>query len=331
MTKISQAKYTNLAKYLWLIFSNALLIYSLAAPNSRHLYTRLALTALATIMLSLRLDTLSAMLSAFVSTSLGLLGLRYYPLLPHVSRKAYPTFQKAFSHYQTTLWHYGWLIITLAVILAYIIARTVNKNTKAETIDTPLLKEQRKIKFSTFDLTSMAIFVAFGVVINTVRAGYFSFGGFPIILAGLSLGPVQGFFVGLLTDLVGFIVRPGGAFSPVYVLTSALTGFIPIYVLQLLKHSAKSNHEIDFKRCKYWQLLIAVAIGQFLTSVLIVSLSRAFLYAQGSFSYFFITTLSRQVFNVPLYTYLSLGILQSVNLANLRWNKYSRSCKSTKL
>lgn len=328
MTKISQAKCMHLATYLWLIFSNALLIYSLAAPNSRHMYTRLALTALATIMLSLRLDTLSAMLSAFVSTSLGLLGLHFHPLLPHVSKKAFPTFQKAFSQYQTTLWHYGWLVIALTVLLAYMIARAVNKNTKAETTDTPLMKGQSKIKFSTFDLTSMAIFVAFGVVINTVRAGYFSFGGFPIILAGLSLGPIQGFFVGLLTDLVGFVVRPGGAFSPVYALTSALTGFIPIYILQLLKNARKSNSEIDFKTCKYWQLLLAVAIGQFLTSVLIVSLSRAFLYAQGSFSYFFITTLSRQVFNVPLYTYLSLGILQSVNLANLRWHKYSRSCKN---
>lgn len=330
MSIFSRAKYASLANYLWLIVSNVLLIYSLASTNTKYLYTRLALTALATIMLSLRLSTRLAMLSTFISTSLGLICLRYSPLLPTVSAKKLAAFEKAFSIYQMTVWRYGFVIIGLALLLAYGVSKLAHK----EPVD--FVQPSTKLRFSTFDLTSMATFVAFGVAINSVRAGYFSFGGFPIILAGLTLGPINGFIVGMLTDLVAFVIRPGGIFSPVYVLTSALTGFLPIYILHLLDASKNrqltrkegkntTQSAIDFRNCKYWQLLFAVGVGQFLTSVLIVSLSRSLFYAEGSFIHFFIMNLSRQIFNVPLYAYLCLGILQSVNPIHLRLRKYRRS------
>ncbi len=81
-----------------------------------------------------------------------------------------------------------------------------------------------------------SLFVALSVVINTFRIGSVSFGGVPIIFSGYVLGPVMGFIVGAMADIVGFIVRPSGnAFNPVFVLTSALTGMLPILVTKLLE------------------------------------------------------------------------------------------------
>lgn len=322
MSDLARPRHAKLAKMLWLVCSNVILIYSLAAPNSRQLYARLALTALAIVMLSIRLDARTAALMTAISTSLGLAYLNWQPILPHVNKKAYPAFIKAFRAYQMNLTRYSCLLIAGAALLAYLLAYSCHKVKHIPKL-AEVQPQANKLRFSTFDLTSIAVFVAFGVVINTVRAGYFSFGGLPIILAGFSLGPVHGFIAGMLTDLVGFIIRPGGQFSPIYVITSALTGFIPAFIVQYIwQLKNKTKHQtVDFKDCNYWQMFLAIAIGQFITSVLIVSISRSLLYGQGTFIYFFLRTLSRQVFNVPLYAYLSLGILRNVNLANLRQRK----------
>ena len=109
----------------------------------------------------------------------------------------------------------------------------------------------------------LSFFVALSVLINTLRVGQVSFGGFPIIASGYMLGPVWGFFVGFIADIVGFIVKPSpNAFNPVFSITSGLTGFIPVY-LTMRMGDVYPNYKI-------WKIFISIALGQIITSVLLV-------------------------------------------------------------
>lgn len=54
------------------------------------------------------------------------------------------------------------------------------------------------------------------------------FGGLPVIIAGILFGPLVGGAVGLVADLIGFMINPmGGAYFPGFTVSAALSGFIP--------------------------------------------------------------------------------------------------------
>lgn len=86
-------------------------------------------------------------------------------------------------------------------------------------------------------LVFSALFIAISVVLKLIFEIYIPLGGFPslrinlnsipIIVSGLLLGPWAGFAVGVICDLLCFIVRPGGAWFIGFTLSSGLTGFIP--------------------------------------------------------------------------------------------------------
>jgi ECF transporter S component (folate family) len=67
-------------------------------------------------------------------------------------------------------------------------------------------------------------FFSFMLLNNTIRI---SFGDVPIILAGIFLGPVAGAVTGVVSDLLGILIRAQGGFFPGFTLSAALTGFIP--------------------------------------------------------------------------------------------------------
>lgn len=48
----------------------------------------------------------------------------------------------------------------------------------------------------------------------------------PLSMIGILFGPVAGFFAGLLTDIIGYLVNPVGAFIPWLVLITGLEGLI---------------------------------------------------------------------------------------------------------
>ena len=48
----------------------------------------------------------------------------------------------------------------------------------------------------------------------------------PLSMIGILFGPVAGFFAGLLTDIIGYLVNPVGAFTPWLVLITGLEGLI---------------------------------------------------------------------------------------------------------
>ena len=150
----------------------------------------------------------------------------------------------------------------------------------------------------------MAIFVALGVIINTARIGFVSFGGFPIILSGYLLGPISGFIVGGVTDVVAFIVRPSSfGFNILFTLTSALTGIIPIVVTRLLGEK--------YPNYTFIKVLIGVLLGQIITSVVLVPIFTAFLYKKV-----FIVeagkALLKQAISIPIYAFLTTSLTDRI-------------------
>lgn len=156
-------------------------------------------------------------------------------------------------------------------------------------------------------LTYFAMFVALGVAINSLRVGPLSFGGFPIIYSGMALGPVAGFIIGAVTDLLAFLVRPSAnAFNPLFILTSALTGFIPAFIIHIIPG------ERDKKMKNLFYIILAFGIGQFITSVVMVPVFRQMLYGHPLIATA-IQALTRQAWHVPLYGILYLNTQRVVN------------------
>ena len=169
----------------------------------------------------------------------------------------------------------------------------------------------RKLAFS-------ALLVALSVAINSARIGSISFGGFPIIFSGLVLGPGIGFIVGAVADIVGFLIRPSatGGFNPLFILTSALTGFIPGAKVLLLKDK--------YPNYKIWTVFIAIAVGQLITSVIMVPFFITILYTKTVFASpefwtaFFVRVakpLANQAINVPIYALIFTIIINPISKA----------------
>lgn len=71
------------------------------------------------------------------------------------------------------------------------------------------------------------------IPVGGVEAIRIGFGGLPILMAGVWGGPVFGFLVGALADLVGYSINPMGAYAPLITLASALRGLVPGLVLKV--------------------------------------------------------------------------------------------------
>ncbi|NLW51828.1 MAG: folate family ECF transporter S component [Tissierellia bacterium] len=165
-----------------------------------------------------------------------------------------------------------------------------------------ILAKDKSEKFTPNKLTYMAVLVALGVIINTLRVGGISFGGFPIILSGYLLGPVSGFIVGAVTDLAAFIVRPSAfGFNPIFTITSALTGLLPVLVTSILGET--------YPKFTFIKVLIGVFVGQILTSVILVPIFSTLLYGQASFLVLAGKALAKQAFSIPLYAFLAVTLI----------------------
>lgn len=180
-----------------------------------------------------------------------------------------------------------------AVVLAFI-GRYLFLKVKASSVRD---SAETKNLFSAKSLSYLSMFIALSVILNTLRVGSISFGGFPIIYSGMALGPVYGFIVGLVSDLLGFLVRPSSnAFNLAFTLTSALTGAIPVIVLKLIgkEKEGKTN---------FVKVLIAILVGQTITSVILVPYFMKLFYG-FNFIERFIKALSKQIWSIPLYAFV---------------------------
>lgn len=158
-------------------------------------------------------------------------------------------------------------------------------------------------KFSTRKLVYLAFLIALTIVltrmlslriaIGGVEGIRIGFGDLPIILAGIAFGPLAGGIVGALSDVLGFLISPMGAYMPHFTLTTFLTGFIPgmlsVYVL---------------KDCqKFWSLLIAVMIGQVISDLILVPIFLNNLFGIP-FQAAIIPRIIGQVIHIPIFAYL---------------------------
>ncbi len=170
-----------------------------------------------------------------------------------------------------------------------------------------ILQEDRIEKFTPNKISYMAVFVALSVIINSVRIGSVSFGGFPIILSGYLLGPVSGFIVGGVADIVAFIVRPSSfGFNILFTMTSALTGLIPVVITNLLGEK--------YPKYSFIKILIGIFIGQMLTSVILVPIFSTILYKKV-FLVELTKAFTKQAVSIPIYSFLIVTLNDRIGKA----------------
>ncbi len=124
-------------------------------------------------------------------------------------------------------------------------------------------------RLTTREIVYMSLFISLNVVLTRIASIRFSIGGveslrvglgpFPVIIAGIILGPAAGGIVGALGDIIGFTINPMGPYVPYITLTAALTGIIPAFVLGMFKKPFPG----------YFQLLIAIFTGQFISGIIL--------------------------------------------------------------
>lgn len=115
----------------------------------------------------------------------------------------------------------------------------MSKNTKfAEFFN----KNRMKSFFTTKRIAYLAIFVALAVVTNVFTITFsfmgsnaISFNYVPCFFAGIFLGPISGFIVGVLSDALGCIIAPKGPWLPLITLASGLIGLIPGLIFKIKK------------------------------------------------------------------------------------------------
>ncbi|MDI3548387.1 MAG: riboflavin transporter [Halanaerobiales bacterium] len=131
------------------------------------------------------------------------------------------------------------------------------------------------------------------IAIGGVEGIRIGFGGLPIIFAGIAFGPLAGGIVGAVADVLGYMINPMGAYMPHFTLTSLLTGFIPGFIVYYLFRGNRS----------FWTMLVAIAVGQTITSVILVPVFLQSLFGvplQATL----IPRIVGQALHIPVYAYL---------------------------
>lgn len=209
---------------------------------------------------------------------------------------------EAFNNSLATLDKYKFILFISAILLAFA-GRYIYLKMKSETVNEV---NTEKSYFSARTLSYLAMFIALSVVLNTLRVGPISFGGFPIIYGGLALGPVFGFIIGMVSDLLGFLVRPSGnGFNLAFTLTSSLTGAIPVLVLRLFGKDPKNKQN-------FIKVLIGIFVGQTITSVIMVPYFMKLFYG-FNFWERLIKAFSKQVWSIPLYAFIFVSTWKVVS------------------
>lgn len=235
-------------------------------------------------------DKKYSLIASMASIAIGMALQVKMPMIPKMKPEKLEALKPLIETYHENLIKYGVIVVAIVGILVYVLS--------------PKIKVARK-QSSTRRITYMAVFIALSVVINTMRFGSVSFGGFPIIYSGLVLGPVNGLIVGAVSDVLGFIIRPSsGGYNVVFTLTSALTGLIPIMVVKLFK--------VKYPNYKFYQVLLGIFIGQMLTSVIMAPYFQALLFGKNTFYYYATKAFVKQIVSIPLYAALFTSMTESI-------------------
>ncbi len=150
---------------------------------------------------------------------------------------------------------------------------------------------------------------AFQVISPTIAGSYLlKFNGFPIILSGFLLGPVGGFWCGALSDILAFMLKPGGPYIPFFTITSGITGMLPALIYTRLAPRREGRLLLH-----PWILLLSIGLAQGVTKILLVSALRAVLFGLPV-KLLAIRAAVEQTVHVPLYAYAVWVVLRRVVL-----------------
>ncbi|OWZ83702.1 folate family ECF transporter S component [Natranaerobius trueperi] len=177
----------------------------------------------------------------------------------------------------------------------------------------------KKLLSSPHALATMALLAAINIILSFVTSGFtisfggiagikIGLGGLPVIIAGILLGPLAGGVVGVVSDLVGYLVMPMGPYMPHFTLTAALTGIIPVLVIRMIS----KNTDVP----NFFQLTVGIGLGQIITTVLLVSF---FLYSLFGLPlwYTMAGNAISQLISIPIYSYLTLIVLKPATIRTL--------------
>ena len=260
---------------------------TIGAPK---VYLGLVAAVIIVLFASRLLDKKYSLIASMASIAIGMALQVKIPMIPKMKPEKLEALKPLIETYHENLIKYGVIVVAIVGILVYVLS--------------PKIKVARR-QSSTRRITYMAVFIALSVVINTMRFGSVSFGGFPIIYSGLVLGPVNGLIVGAVSDVLGFIIRPSsGGYNVVFTLTSALTGLIPIMVVKLFK--------VKYPNYKFYQVLLGIFIGQMLTSVIMAPYFQALLFGKNTFIYYASKAFVKQIVSIPLYAALFTSMTESI-------------------
>lgn len=92
--------------------------------------------------------------------------------------------------------------------------------------------KKQVVQKTTVRIAYTALFTAMGVLLNVYTINptqdlAISFISIPAFFAGIMLGPISGFTVGILADLLGCIIAPKGPYIVMLSISAGLFGFIP--------------------------------------------------------------------------------------------------------
>ena len=126
---------------------------------------------------------------------------------------------------------------------------------------------------NTRSLTVAAMLLAVSVILSFLKIPVTNlieirFNSLPIAISGYLFGPVMGGIVGMLADILGYIVKPTGPFFPGFTISSAVTGVI--YGCLLWK-----------KDITLIRLALAEALQTIIVSMYLNSLFLSILYGNG--------------------------------------------------
>lgn len=122
-------------------------------------------------------------------------------------------------------------------------------------------------KLSIRQMTYSALLIVVAIIFSryiSINTPVFNIelGGVPIMAGGILFGPVIGGIIGFLSDLIGHLIRPFGAYHPGFALNETLTGVIPGLVFMLYKKMYKKEKpKCNMELIIITLMLFGLAIG----------------------------------------------------------------------
>lgn len=136
---------------------------------------------------------------------------------------------------------------------------------------------EKKVKFIAYQ----AMFTALATLTNIYTIPFGGGSNFitlvyiPCFLAGIFLGPVAGFVVGAVGDILGLLIMPFGPWMPLITVASGLLGFIPGVVFKYAK--IKNTNA---------KLIISILLCLIICTAGLNTLGTFLLYAVGKKTFF---------------------------------------------